>query len=53
MVLPALFYREEIMTLLYHMSIQASAPVFGLLVGCFIPVASSYIFVPYSRPMVI
>lgn len=38
------FYQKEIMELLYHEHTAASAPVFGLLMGCFIPVSSSYIF---------
>lgn len=38
------FYRDEIMELLYHEHARASAPVFGLLMSCFIPVSASYIF---------
>ena len=38
------FYQDKIMELLYYEHAGASAPVFGLLMGCFIPVSSSYIF---------
>lgn len=38
------FYQDEIMNLLYHEHTAESAPVFGLLMACFIPVSSSYIF---------
>jgi O-antigen/teichoic acid export membrane protein len=40
------FFRTELMTLLYRGTthIEQSAKVFGLLMSCFVPIASSYIF---------
>jgi O-antigen/teichoic acid export membrane protein len=40
------FFRLEIMTLLYRGTphIQESAEVFGVLMSCFVPIASTYIF---------
>jgi O-antigen/teichoic acid export membrane protein len=38
------FFRHELMDLLYHHDIDASSPVFGILILALIPIASSYIF---------
>jgi len=38
------FYRNEIMTLLYHNDVLLSAPVFGVLMLCFPAIAAAYIF---------
>lgn len=38
------FYRNEIMSLLYHHHIESSSPIFGVLILALIPIASSYIF---------
>lgn len=37
-------YRTELMNLLYNEHIEQSAPVFGLLMSCFIAIATTYIF---------
>ena len=51
LVIPALivasvsfFYRTEIMELLYHEHIEESASLFGILMSCFVPIATTYIF---------
>jgi O-antigen/teichoic acid export membrane protein len=38
------FYQEQIMALLYKEHIAESASLFGILMCCFVPIASSYIF---------
>lgn len=40
----AFFYRVEIMDLLYHHHVESSSMVFGILILCFIGIATSYIF---------
>lgn len=40
----AFFYRVEIMDLLYHHHVESSSMVFGVLILCFIGIATSYIF---------
>lgn len=40
----AFFYRVEIMDLLYHHHVELSSMVFGILILCFIGIATSYIF---------
>jgi O-antigen/teichoic acid export membrane protein len=40
----AFFYRVEIMDLLYHHHVESSSMVFGMLILCFIGIATSYIF---------
>ncbi|NVO03346.1 MAG: oligosaccharide flippase family protein [Bacteroidetes bacterium] len=38
------FYRYELMGMLYNEHIEASAEVFGFLMTCFVPIATTYIF---------
>lgn len=40
----AFFYRVEIMDLLYHHHVESSSMVFGMLILCFVGIATSYIF---------
>jgi O-antigen/teichoic acid export membrane protein len=37
-------YNKEIMTLLYHQHIEISARIFSILMFCFIPISTTYIF---------
>ncbi|HPT04228.1 MAG TPA: polysaccharide biosynthesis C-terminal domain-containing protein, partial [Bacteroidales bacterium] len=40
----SIFYSHEIMKLLYWNHVEASARIFGILMACFIPICTTYIF---------